>query len=508
MSNLTIMASFGADPVPGPYGEVQYGAGATSAASIPLRLLCMGLKASGAGSAVDDSSIFPIYSQGDADTYFGAGGQLDLMLQGALGIPGVTVFGMSVAPAGGAVAAFITLTIVAAQATGGTYSFRIAGKTMQITIGPSDSATVIALAIRDKIRSFPYLPVTASNSAGVVTITMKSPGTCGNSQPYFHDITLLPSGVTATLTNGGTPITGGGVPLAGGTGTENVTNALAVLNPQHFDRIALGHNDSTNLALWKAQIDAQAGALQGNLQHVVYATNGTLAAATSLAQTTLNHQRFQGMWMLNSETPFGVIAAVMGADRTAFEQADPASAFDGDVLTGIAPQTQKADLPNHPTLVSALNNSVTPITTTPDGNAVVVRSITTRSLNGVNPDYSTRDTGQAVVPDFILTDLKLYWSTVFQPSNPRNADNPLPTERARPAGVATPALWASAVTAKLRAYEQGKIGGTTIAPIIINVDSNLPTAVYDAANGRIALAAPIVVAPANHQTLVSVRQTA
>lgn len=502
-----INAGFSAsDGVPGAYGEVVYGAGSSSAAAIPLKLLCVGIMNSVSGTATPDVTVQPIYSQNDADNYFGAGGQLNIMLRAALRIPGVQVFGAAPAAAGGAVAASCTLTFVAGQTIAGTYNFRVAGFALNLTVGATDTATVVATNFKNLVNSYPGLPVKVTNVAGVCTLTAKSLGTSGNTILYWQDTTQLPSGCTATITGAGTAVTNGAVPLSGGTGTENVTNLLAVINPQHYDRIAIATTDATNAGLWRTQIDAQAGIVTGNLQHVVSAVSGTLSAAETYAQTNINDQRFQCMWYLNSETTTPELAAIFASARTSFEQTDPDQSYDGYILPGVYGQ-DKGDWPNHATLVGAINNSITAITGTPDGRASVVRSITTRSLNGTTPDYSTRDTGQAVVPDFILTDLKLYWSSTFVKSNPRVADDGPVGSKPPAAGVATPSSWVSLVTKKMRDYERGVIGATTIAPIIINVDNNLPFASFNAASNMIMLAAPIQVAPAHHQIGISVRQS-
>lgn len=497
------------DGVPGAYGIVKYGAGAQSAASIPLTLLLVHLGAG--GTATPDQDIVQVASASDADTAFGAGWPLTRMCQAALNIPGVNVFGMPVAAAGGAAAAFITVTFTASGMTAsGTYYFRIAGVKLQITINPTDTATDIAVAFKNAINQYPRLPVRVTNTAGVATVTAVGAGTWANTLIYFHDTRSIPAGSTAVVTNGGSVVTGGGIPFSGagaGTGTENVTTALAILLPQHYDRIGIGQVDATNLGRWRTQLQAQAGVLNGNIQFAVAAANGTFSAASSLGQTTLNDQLFQMVWLLNSETPACEIAATVAAMRTAAEQADPDAAYDYVQVPGIAPQSQAADRPLHATLVSAINGSVTACTTTDDGRVVIVRSVTTRSLNGATPDFATRDTGQAVVPAFCLKDILLNWTTDFQPNNPRVMDNPGPNDPVPPPGVAYPDLWNARVTSKLRDYEAGKIGGTTIPPIIINVSAHLPASSYDSIADRIMTVAPVKVAPVNHQIGTTILQT-
>jgi hypothetical protein len=59
-----------------------------------------------------------------------------------------------------------------------------------------------------------------------------------------------------------------------------------------------------------------------------------------------------------------------------------------------------------------------PITTAND-QAMLVRSITRRSLTDTgDPDDRTLDTSEALVPDAVRDDLRLYWSTEYVVQNP------------------------------------------------------------------------------------------
>ncbi len=504
MPGSTIIAGFSSqDKVPGAYGEVKYGAGAISAASLPLFLLLVGLKATG-GTATNDTEVKDIYSEDDANTYFAPGSELACMCYDALTVQGVNIKAACPAPAGGAAAATATVTFAGTPTSTGDWYIRVAGKTYTASINTTDTPTTLAAAFCAAINADTKCPMSAANVAGVATLTCKTPGVRGNQHVIGKDDSKLASGVTVTLA-GGTALTGGTVPLTGGSGTETYTNLLSTLAPSKFDRIALAANDATSLAAWETQIDSQAGVLTGILQHVIVAGNGTLSASTSLAQTTLNNPRFQFGWHLNSETHPSRIAAALGATRVQGEQDDPAKAYDGEVLSTVAPN-QRGDWPIHSTLVSALNNSVTPLATGPDGKTRIIRSITTKSLNGSNPDYRTLDTHEAYVPDFCLTAAKLLWSTEYVLGNPRVFDD-LPDGKAHPSGVGSPSTWNAYVEALARDFEKGKIGGgKTIAPIIVDVDNNKPSSSWDGVGERIMTAWPVVPAPAQHQVGISVRQ--
>jgi phage tail sheath gpL-like len=497
---ITIVGWASTNKVPGVGGETIYGAGPLSAQSVPLLLLLVGTKLT-AGTAVANQDVVDIRSSDDADAAFGAGAELSLMCYAALLTTGVSIKAAPVAEAGGAVASTLTITITGPATSSGTWFYRLNGKVYTGGISNGDSATTIAAAISAAINADTRAAFTAAPVAGVVTVTVKSKGARGNQHVCFQDTTKLATGATSVLA-GGTALTGGLVPFSGGTGTETNTALLGVLLPSQYHRIGSAESDATNLAAWKTQLDAQAGPTANILQHYVFATSGSLAAHQSLTQTTLNHPRFQGKWYLNSESHPCQIAASFASLRTATEQGDPDAAYDDAIIPGIAPQSQKADWPSYATNVAALNTGVSPVYTSSDGYAKVVRSIQTRSLNGASPDYRVLDTSDAYVPDFIRADLSLDWSTSFRVANPRNADD---AADGKPpvAGVGTPSTWNARVEGKLRRYERGE---GFPAPIIINVDNNKPASAYDAIGKRIMTAVPVVPAPNTHQVGISIRQ--
>jgi phage tail sheath gpL-like len=270
-----------------------------------------------------------------------------------------------------------------------------------------------------------------------------------------------------------------------------------------YQRVGLAVRDATNLGVWETNTDNKAGPLEGRPEHVTCASNDTLSNWTSVAQTTLNNGRFCALWMLNGESDPAEMAAFFAALRAVTEQGDPNTDYDGAVLTGIAPHSQTADIPQRATKVSALQNSVTPITTE-DNSAKVVRAITTRSLNGTTPDYRCLDTNQAVTPDTFRVAVGLRW-LAYKTANPIVADDPAPEQPDRPSGVATPSRWNSEVEKVLRDFEAGR-GFSSGLPQCIDVDLNKPASGYDKAAKRIMTLAPIVPAPRHHQVGVSVRQ--
>lgn len=506
MASISIVGFTPDFKVPGFYGETVYGAGAVTAASAPIRLLCVGLKGS-TGTLTPNGSPVQVLSADDADSLAGAGGELARMLYAALRQPGVNVYAAAPSPAGGAVAASITITIAATPpfSSTGEWRYRAGGLTFSGAIGLTDTAANIAAAVAAGFNGRARSPFVAAAVGAVVTLTVKSAGVRGNQHVVFQDVSLLPATVTSTIA-GGASVTGGGVYFANGAGTEDVSDLLTTIFPEEFGRIAFAQNDATNAAAWEAHLYAAAGPLEGRLQHGICAVAGTLTAATSLAQTTLNAERVQLLWLLYSETHPSEIAARVGALRAVSEQNDPCSAYDFYVLDGIAPQSQTADRPSRGVQQTALSNGVTPCTTNANGDVQVVRSITSKSRTNGVPDYRCLDTSDAVVPDVVRRQIELIWYFSFFPANPRVADDPPEGAQERKAGIATPRLWAKTVEKLLYDLERGD---NRYVPsgrsILVDVAENPPVAVYDPVARRIMSAVPVKPAANNHAVGVSVR---
>lgn len=571
--------------VPGAFGEVLFGTAGQSAASLPLLLLCVGLKLS-AGTITPDTQVQIIRSQADADTYAGAGGEGASMLYDALNIAGnagVPIYYASPTPANGATSATAKIAVSGTWTNAGQLTVRIGGVSVPVTVNATDTPSQVAGNIAQAIAGYNggRLVCTASATSGVVTVTCRTPGVRGMQHVIFLDTTQVPSGCSATLyttwaasttyaigatvvpkaapdglyfeataittgtsgsseptwptTIGATVVDSGvtwtcwgytatssnnvvGVFLGNATGLETYTALLGAIVNTQYNRIALAANDSVSLGLWLTQVNSQAAAPTDILQHVVTASNGTLTAATSIAQTTLNAQRFQHLWALNCETHPSRIAAAMAAVRAMNEQQDPDAAYNYYPLTTVAPQSQAADWPTLPTKISAINNSVTVLDTQRgDGFMRVVRSITTHSLTGGNPDYSTLDTGQASTPDFVLTDWRLYYTSVLQPANPRVQDNPNVSagEKEPPPGVLYPSRVAAIFNAKLLDYSRGILvsngpnsAGGGPPPIVDPPQPGDVQAVFDPVAKRIMVTANVRVKANDAQLGVSIRQAA
>lgn len=510
MASIVISGFTPSYKVPGVFMETVFGAGEISNAAAPLKMLVVGLKGSSGTITLDGTPQLAL-SKNDVEALVQPGSEAARMAYQALREPNVQLYIACPSPAGGAVAATATITIVSTppHAATGEWRYRIAGELVSGAISTTAVQNDIASAIATAINARTNLPVTANAVLNVVTLTVKCAGIRGNQYILFQDTTELPSTVTSTLGGGGAAVTGGGIRFNNGAGTESVSTLLTTLSTVEYARIAFAQNDTTNLPLIETWLNDQSAWDVGILQNAGVALNTDLSAATTLATVTLNTERVQLFSQQNGESHPSEVAARFMSHRSVFEQIDPAasSQYDGFALTGIAPQTQDADRWTAAEQNTLLNSGVTPVTTNDNGEAVIVRSITTKCLTNSVADFRTLGTERPSASDFIRRGIYVR-GTQFLSANPRVQDDPATGERPPPPGVAYPKLWTDVLTKY--AYDLAAGAANVVSsglPVITDVANNLPFSQFDPVAGRIMFVFPAEIANGNHQLGGQVRQT-
>lgn len=501
---VSIIGFASTDFVPGFVGETVLGAGPATSGNAVFKLHLVGNKlATGSKTANQDTD--QVFDENMARAFYGPGSELHRMVRAALRIPGIQIWCTPVTESAGA-SGTLTITFTTTATGDGSFIYWIDGERIEVSVHLGDNVTVAGDALVTQITQKDHLPVTAVNTAGAVVLTRKQKGPRGNFGVVYQDITTgpAPSGMTSALSGSGSAVTGGGKRFGGGTTADDVTQVATNTFPAWFQRVALAANDSVNLAAWLTSQNSKAGPLEGRPEYTVVSSSDTLSNTQSLTQTTLNNGRFQMVWMLESESHPAEISAFVAALRTATEPADPGSAYDDAVLTGIRPSRFPAQSPQRSTKLAALQTGVTPVYTS-NGQALVTRSITTRCLNGTAPDYRVLDTGWASVTDYIRIDFGTVLWPEFKASNPVLADDPAPEQGERPSGVGTPKNWNGRMYQRLKRFERGDVVASGI-PQIIDVDLNLPSSGWESTAKRIMSLCPLVPAPRTHQIGVSLRQ--
>ncbi len=500
-TSITVAGWTTTNKVPGFYGRVISPSGRASAGGFLFTLLLIG-SISSSGTLTANTEVADVFSVEDANTKAGPGSELSRMAAAALRIPGVRVKIASPAVSGGAAATF-TITITVGTAAVSTYTFRIAGKSYSVVFSASDTVTTAAGKLKAIINADNDCPFTADNSSGVLTGTCKTLNARGNNYYIAQDTSQLTSGGFAAALAGGTPVTGGIVPCTGGAGTEDVTTLTTTLTPGLYDYIASAVNDATNLGRFKTYMQAKSAPTEMRNEQLIFGTNGTLSAATTLSTTTatVNFTQFEHLWDLYGETHPSENAAAHAADRCTNEISNPSPRYMNRPINGSAPHSQTADIPTNAIADTALNNGVSPVSTI-NGIKCVVRAVTTYSLvaAGVN-DYRCLDVANVTMSFYVLRSFALIWNTDVSVNYQYVIDDPDPESAAPvPDAAIYPSLWNGIMLTELRKWE--KLGW------VYDVSNHLPETIYDSSTRRLLFNCPVFATPGLYQIGGNVRQVA
>lgn len=307
-----------------------------------------------------------VFSDKEAETYFGPGSICHLMTRAAIKANAyldLTVCALDDAGAGVAASGTVTLTGPAAAA--GVLTLYIGDQKVEVAIAKDDTATVIAAAIVTQIGKQPGLPVTATSALGVATLTAKNKGVCGNQISLGYDLTNA-AGVTAAI-----------VAMASGAANPSIQDALTAVFAGQYDIIATPYNNQTDLTTLRNHLDSVSGPMEQRPGVGVYGMNGAMGDATTLGGQ-VNHGMIVGGYIRYSATksrslPYEIasaFAAVMASEE------DPARPLNTLELKGIA-AANVADRLSRTEQESCLYNGVSPLEIGPGEKVQVVRAIST-----------------------------------------------------------------------------------------------------------------------------------
>lgn len=328
------------------------------------KLLIIGQRT--AAGTVAQKIATQVFSDAEASSYFGAGSMAHLMAAAAIKANAyldLTVIALDDAGAG--VAATGTVTITGPATSTGVVTLYIGNQTVEVAVANADTATAIATAIVAQIAKQPNLPVTSSNAAGVVTLTAKNKGLCGNSIGLGYKLTNA-SGVGVAI-----------VAMATGATNPLIQDALTVAFAEKYDIIVTPYNNQTDIATLKTHLDSVSGPLEQRPGIGVYAMNGAIADSTTLSALVNNGRTLCPLLRYTNtqrkSMPYE-IAAAMGS-VIAFEE-DPARPLNTLELPDIAVPDISERL-SRVEQESLLYNGVAPLEIGPGEVVQIVRAITT-----------------------------------------------------------------------------------------------------------------------------------
>ena len=205
------------------------------------------------GAAIPDVPI-PVPSQADARQLFGYGSMLDGMVQFfTQNNFSQELWVVPIKEASAGVAAGGSITVTTPSTAAGTLPVYISGRRVQVFVAAGEPINTTATNIAAAINADPSMPVIAVATTADVALTCKWKGVEGNEiDVRFAYGGLLaaeqvPIGLGLTIAN--VPVGGIGGKLTGGTGTVDITAALANLGDEIYEYVAIGYTDSTSLAL-------------------------------------------------------------------------------------------------------------------------------------------------------------------------------------------------------------------------------------------------------------------
>ena len=359
---------------PGKYAEFNYKLAVRTLPGNRQRVLIVGQKT--IAGALPALTPFDIYSESEAATYFGAGSIGHLMVRSALkSNPYMVLTIVPVDDAGAGVAATATVTFVGNASAAGVTSVSANAALIEIATVTGDTPTIQAAALVAQIAKQTDLPFTATNLAGVVTLTAKNKGTLGNAIKLTVKTTVIGTTVTP-------------VAFATGATDPNLTNVLATVFALGHNIIITPYNDSANLTILRTHLDAVSGPLEKRYCIAACGFIGTSGQAFTVQQA-VNARRIFALLDPSAFEASYEVAASFGAIIAGEE--DPALPLNGLHLKSLLP-TPLVSRMGRVEQESCLYNGITPTEVGPGDKLQIVRAISMYVLDpqGV-PDISGLD---------------------------------------------------------------------------------------------------------------------
>ena len=442
------------DPVPGVYLETSFAQGPAAGDSSPRSILVLA-NATTAGAAVRDTTIYgpdtqvPLQSEAQMIGLGGTGSEAHRLFRRMARVnKNTAIYWVFVTESVGANATG-TITITGTASSNGSIRIWVGDEYVDAPITSGDNVTTIAGNIVAAVNSMSWWPVTAANTAGVVTLTARQKGLRGN---WIRFMTAITSGITSTSSVTVDTF------LTGGTTADSNAAALATINPKAYYYIVSAAEDATQFGAVVSQVNTQASPTTGIRQRAFAGSIDTLANTITIA-TGVNAPRAEISWEEKSPWTPAELAGNAAAVYAQFENAvNPRTNFAGfgnDAVTQASwkvPASRVATAaPTRASIVSALNNGITPIATNSNGSTYIVNRITTRSLSGSTPDYRVRDAHKVTITDFFAADVAA--KTVLQMAGKRIANDPIQGQRPPGPNVVTPLIYRALILTVIDQYD-------------------------------------------------------
>lgn len=240
----------------------------------------------------ENGSLTLITSDEQADALFGEGSQLALMIKAfRKNTKSSELWAMPIADDSTSAAATGTLTFTVAGsgnpatlAASGTIRLMISGQSCPVNVAAGDSATGVATKVAAAITTKTNLPVTATASSGVVTLTAKNKGSFGNGLDVrwnHNQGETLPDGLSIAL-----------VAMASGGADPQYedANVKGICAGNWFNMIVIGSAETDNITYIKEMLDERWTAIVQQTGVMCFSLNGGAEADFTTKGNALNSQ--------------------------------------------------------------------------------------------------------------------------------------------------------------------------------------------------------------------------
>lgn len=479
--------------------DILLGQGPSSAAAAPRLAHYMGpMTSAGTWTA---GTTYVVTNEQDAITGAGTGSPLHRMIRKHLKVnPRAKLYATPYAASSGSgvTTATGTITWATTPTANGQTRVWVCGELVAAVFTTSSTVTTISTDIRDKINAKTWLPVTASISAGILTLTAKvagasqGDGTIGVIR-YFAEID---PGCGTTVAVAGAALGLGATAGADGATTEaaGLTTALANIANTRYYYMGFSVWSSSDTALIETHVTNKSLPSPGLRSHAFCGYTSTISNASTIA-IARNTERHYIAWQKNSEHDTAELAAWLLAVTQKEEELDSASpVFDGYTNSEILPARSNADWPSDTDVNDAVTDGICVIKSN-QVNAQLAMHVSTRSKNsaGTLDDFRATERHRiSVMDDFTDTVVQRYQQT-YQAvgfklmDDPRLPNGALNLNALLPPKVMTPSRFSGWFKNIIREFvDTGRFQllSEWNASVRVNIDPNNASRLEVGASGR------------------------
>ena len=364
--------------IPGTYQEFNVANAARGLTALTNRGALVG--AIDSAGTVAAGVLTQVFSDAEADEFFGRGSELALMIkwcfkgQRAIGVP-VQVWAVGIADAGGT-AQQQAISASGTPTASGDIVFEVAGRTLRASVSLGDDDGDMADAINDAIAErLSDLPITAIVAGPIVTCTHVNTGGNGNTTQF--KIVSAPTGVTVTTAE-----------AVAGSGVIDITAALDELADKDYDLVAVSNHAAADVSDCRSHLDSMFDSGTKRWRHTIMAETGSLATAQALATAADDFRQLVVSAEGFKNTPSEVAAYLVGILGGA---SDPTLPWNNVELPDLyLPDT--SDIPTNAELNAGINGGLFMLSVNENqSRAKIVRAVTTMTSLNDAPFYPLLD---------------------------------------------------------------------------------------------------------------------